>query len=165
MFGKTRLVKTELNIDTVSDILHVFRYYDFRVLCPMEIRVLYSYSYWKSVGASGIGGTVASITPTLGGSIAVGQLTATTTMITVPNTGTYSFMVIKRIQGSISFTYNVSASQLVSTTGGSSYTWTDTSASFVVYSFDCIVRDHSVHLGYAGCKSIIHGVYFCTQCD
>ena len=132
-----------------------FRYYG-RVLTPMEMRVLNSYSYGKT--------GFASLTPSLG-TITVGTLTVSSVPLTFTNTGTYSYMGVKRTQGGISSIYNVSASQLVSTTGGSSYTWTDTSASFVVYSFDCIVRDHSVHLGYAGCKSIIHGVYFCTQCD
>ena len=99
-----------------------FRYYG-RVLTPMEMRVLNSYSYGKT--------GFASLTPSLG-TISVGTLTVSSVPLTFTNTGTYSYMGVKRTQGGISSIYNISPTQLV--TSGSSYTWTDASASFAVYS-------------------------------
>ena len=103
-----------------------FRYYG-RVLCPMEMRVLYSYAYGKSVGTSGIGGLVTKITPILG-TVTVGTLTATTAPLIFPSTGTYSYVGVTRTFAGVTSTFIVNASALA--LSGSSYTWTDTTVAF-----------------------------------
>ena len=97
-----------------------FRYYG-RVLCPMEMRVLYSYSYGKSVGSTGIGGLVAKITPTLG-TVTIGTNQATIP-ITFSTTGTFSYVQISRTSGGITITFLVNASALI--LSGTNYIWTD----------------------------------------
>ena len=96
-----------------------FRYYG-RVLCPMEMRVLYSYAYGKSTGMVGI-----KTTPTLG-TVTVGTLTATTAPLIFPSSGTYSYVGINRTFAGATSTFIVNASSLV--LSGSNYVWTDTVA-------------------------------------
>ena len=100
-----------------------FRYYG-RVLCPMEMRVLYSYAYGKSVGASGIGGLVTKITPTLG-TVSVVQTSTITAMISVPNSGTFSYLQLKRV-GSNGTTYTTNISPSALNASGASYVYSDT---------------------------------------
>ena len=97
-----------------------FRYYG-RVLCPMEMRVLYGYAYGKSVGASGIGGTVSNITPILG-TVSVGTNQATIP-ITFSTAGTLSYVQISRTSGGITINFIVNASALI--LSGSNYVWMD----------------------------------------
>jgi hypothetical protein len=100
-----------------------FRYYG-RVLCPMEMRVLYSYAYGKTVGPSSVQGTGATA-PNLG-TVTVGTLTATTAPLIFPSTGTYSYVSVTRIFAGVTTSFNVSPSLMVSS--GSNYVWTDTVA-------------------------------------
>ena len=93
-----------------------FRYYG-RVITPMEMRVLNSYSYGKT--------GFASLTPSLG-TITVGTLTVSSVPLTFTNTGTYSYMGIKRLFAGVTSTFNINPSSLV--LGGSNYTWTDSVA-------------------------------------
>ena len=93
-----------------------FRYYG-RVLCPMEMRVLYSYAYGKS--------TVSATAPTLG-NVTVGTLTATTAPLIFPSTGTYSYVGVTRTFNGVTTSFNVSPSLMV--LSGSNYVWTDTVA-------------------------------------
>ena len=97
-----------------------FRYYG-RVLCPMEMRVLYGYAYGKSVGPS----NVSAVAPLLGGSVTVIQTSTTTAMISVPNSGTFSYLQLKRV-GSNSTTYTTNISPSALTASGASYVYSDT---------------------------------------
>ena len=97
-----------------------FRYYG-RVLCPMEMRVLYSYAYGKAVGPS----SASAVAPTLG-TVTVGTLTATTAPLIFPSTGTYSYVGVTRTFAGVTTSFNVSPSLMVS--NGSNYTWADTVA-------------------------------------
>jgi hypothetical protein len=90
------------------------------VLCPMEMRVLYSYAY----GKTGVQGTGAA-TPTLG-TVSVGTLTATTAPLIFPSTGTYSYVGVTRTFNGVTTSFNVSPSLMVS--NGTNYVWTDTVA-------------------------------------
>ena len=104
-----------------------FRYYG-RCLTPMEMRVLYGYSYGKSVWATGIGGLVTQVTkttPTLG-TVTVGTFTTTTASLIFPSTGTYSYLGINRSFAGVTSSFIVNASALVSSS--SNYTWADTVA-------------------------------------
>jgi hypothetical protein len=92
-----------------------FRYYG-RVLCPMEMRVLYSYAYGKGTGMVGT-----KTVPTLG-TVTIGTNQAPIP-ITFSNTGTFSYLKISRTSGGITINFIVNASQLV--LSGSNYVWTD----------------------------------------
>jgi hypothetical protein len=87
----------------------------------MEMRVLYGYAYGKSVGASGIGGTVSNITPILG-TVSVGTNQATIP-ITFSTAGTFSYVQISRTSGGITTNFIVNASALI--LSGSNYVWMD----------------------------------------
>ena len=93
-----------------------FRYYG-RVLCPMEMRVLYSYAYGKT--------NVSATAPYLG-TVTVGTLTATTAPLIFPSTGTYSYLGVTRTFAGVTTSFNVSPSLMVSS--GSKYVLTDTVA-------------------------------------
>ena len=92
-----------------------YRYYG-RALTPMELRVLYGYSYGKAA--------VATLVPTLG-TVTATSATASSVTFTISNAGTYAYLVVKRyLSGVLSATLNVSTAQL--TLSGNGYTWTDT---------------------------------------
>ena len=93
-----------------------FRYYA-RILCPMEMRVLYGYAYGKSSGMIGT-----NITPMLG-TVIIGTNQATIP-ITFSTTGTFSYVQVSRTSGGMTLAFIVNASQLVQS--GSNYVWTDT---------------------------------------
>ena len=92
-----------------------FRYYN-RCVTPMEMRVLYSYAYGKS--------TVSATAPNLGGSVTAAQSSATTAMITLPSSGTYSFLQMNRV-GSNSTNYTTSISPSAMIASGASYVFSD----------------------------------------
>ena len=92
-----------------------YRYYG-RALTPMELRVLYGYSYGKAA--------VATLVPTLG-TVTATSATASSVTFTISNAGTYAYLVVKRyLSGVLSATQTVSTAQL--TLSGNGYTWTDT---------------------------------------
>ena len=99
-----------------------FRYYG-RCISPMEVRVLNSYSYGKS--------TISTLVPSVSG-ITMSIASSTTNLFTIPNTGTYSYIEMKRL-GSNGSAYSVNISPASMTPSGNNYLYTDTVTASVGY--------------------------------
>lgn len=99
-----------------------FRYYG-RCITPMEVRVLNSYSYGKS--------TVSTLVPSVSG-ISMSIASSTSNLFTIPNTGTYSYIQLKRM-GSDGSAYSVNISPASLTPSGNNYLYTDTVTASVGY--------------------------------
>ena len=121
-----------------------FRYYG-RVITPMEMRVLNSYSYGKT--------GFTTLVPSLG------TISVTSGAVTVPftfsNTGTYSYLQYNRVgSNGIVFTGYVSPSSIAQS--GNNYTWTDSAVAVAVtyvYKFTPFIS------GTPGISSSAYSVY------
>jgi len=101
-----------------------YRYYG-RVLTPMEMRVLYGFSYGKT--------GVTPLVPTLG-TVAASSATTSSVTFTISNGGTYSYLVVNRyLYGVLAATQTVNMSAL--TPSGNGYTWTDTGLSGLITAY------------------------------
>ena len=91
---------------------------------PMEMNVLYSYAYRKGTQSQGI----VAVSPTIGGTISIVQSSATTASMTLPISGLYSYLQLKRVGSDSTInTSNINPSAFIA--NGSSYVYTDTGLS------------------------------------